>query len=99
MNDNDTILLSFDYRRDATIGEEDLVADIDWSVKVLVGTGDSFGGAEMSVVSSEFELLVFFEIDGFAIDQVAGSDLWAFGVQETWYMEVRSAAEGGLHAD
>jgi hypothetical protein len=29
MNNNDAILLSFDYRRDATIGEEDLVAYVD----------------------------------------------------------------------
>ena len=86
MNNNDAILLSFDYRWDATIGEEDLVADVDWFVKVLVGAGDSLGRAEMCVVGGEFELLVFFEIDGFAINQVAGSDLWAFGVQETWYM-------------
>jgi hypothetical protein len=49
----------------------------------LVGAGDSLGRAEMCVVGGEFELLVFFEIDGFAINQVAGSDLWAFGVQET----------------
>jgi hypothetical protein len=29
MNNNDAILLSFDYRRDATISEENLVADVD----------------------------------------------------------------------
>ncbi len=99
VNNNDSILLSFDYRRDATISEEDFVANVDWFVKVLVRTSNSLGRAEMCVVSGEFELLVFFEIDGFAVHEVAGSDLWAFGVQETWYMEVRSTAKGGLNAD